>query len=190
MRHTVLTYMFHRGLLATSPRPMSRNLGSQCDSSSGRVTSGFMMDLTAGLSDTLRACDSACRPQLTVCRSKYFDTPNRSGRVGLATGRADVIWPLSPSPQVAAQKKLLRCGVCNSRQKDCIITKCWHLFCHQCIRWGAVARRLAQTLSSVSLRLADITGCVFACFLTSSSSFAASVAFFLFQGPSMLIFPQ
>ncbi len=36
--------------------------------------------------------------------------------------------------QVAAQRKLLRCGVCDARQKDCIITKCWHLFCQQCIQ--------------------------------------------------------
>ncbi len=30
-------------------------------------------------------------------------------------------------------KQLLRCNVCSTRQKDCIITKCWHAFCRECI---------------------------------------------------------
>ncbi len=30
-------------------------------------------------------------------------------------------------------KQLLRCNVCSTRHKDCIITKCWHAFCRECI---------------------------------------------------------
>ncbi|KAM3575484.1 hypothetical protein VYU27_002590 [Nannochloropsis oceanica] len=30
--------------------------------------------------------------------------------------------------------KLLNCSVCNVRWKDCVITKCYHLFCQQCIQ--------------------------------------------------------
>ena len=31
-------------------------------------------------------------------------------------------------------RTLLRCNVCHQRQKDVIITKCWHMFCHHCIK--------------------------------------------------------
>ncbi len=34
----------------------------------------------------------------------------------------------------------LRCNVCHERQKDVIITKCWHIFCSHCIRKNLESR--------------------------------------------------
>jgi Zinc finger, C3HC4 type (RING finger) len=36
--------------------------------------------------------------------------------------------------QNQALLKMTRCSVCDSRQKDRILTKCWHMFCQQCIQ--------------------------------------------------------
>jgi E3 ubiquitin-protein ligase BRE1 len=36
--------------------------------------------------------------------------------------------------ELEAMRTLLRCNVCHERQKDVIITKCWHIFCSHCIR--------------------------------------------------------
>jgi E3 ubiquitin-protein ligase BRE1 len=36
--------------------------------------------------------------------------------------------------------KLLNCSVCNVRWKDCVITKCYHLFCQQCIQTNLKVR--------------------------------------------------
>ncbi|GAB4815094.1 hypothetical protein N2152v2_002140 [Parachlorella kessleri] len=33
-----------------------------------------------------------------------------------------------------ALRKLINCNVCHQRQKDVVITKCWHMFCNECIR--------------------------------------------------------
>ena len=29
---------------------------------------------------------------------------------------------------------MINCNVCHQRQKDVIITKCWHMFCQHCIK--------------------------------------------------------
>ncbi len=31
-------------------------------------------------------------------------------------------------------RTLLNCNVCHERQKNVIITKCWHMFCEPCIK--------------------------------------------------------
>uniref|UniRef100_A0A6U9PYA1 E3 ubiquitin protein ligase n=1 Tax=Picocystis salinarum TaxID=88271 RepID=A0A6U9PYA1_9CHLO len=36
--------------------------------------------------------------------------------------------------QVKALRQILKCPVCSSRDKEVVITKCYHLFCHQCIQ--------------------------------------------------------
>jgi len=42
--------------------------------------------------------------------------------------------------ELAAMRKLQRCSVCQERQKDAVITKCWHVFCYQCIDATHTAR--------------------------------------------------
>ncbi|KAG5187981.1 hypothetical protein JKP88DRAFT_262346 [Tribonema minus] len=37
-------------------------------------------------------------------------------------------------------RKALRCSVCSSRQKDCVLTKCYHMFCRQCVDENLRAR--------------------------------------------------
>lgn len=37
-------------------------------------------------------------------------------------------------------RTLLNCNVCHERQKDVIITKCWHMFCEPCIKRNLDAR--------------------------------------------------
>lgn len=35
--------------------------------------------------------------------------------------------------QLEAYKRLVRCSVCNDRNKSCVITRCYHCFCKECI---------------------------------------------------------
>ena len=42
--------------------------------------------------------------------------------------------------ELEALRALLRCNVCHERQKDVVITKCWHLFCSHCIRRNVETR--------------------------------------------------
>jgi E3 ubiquitin-protein ligase BRE1 len=42
--------------------------------------------------------------------------------------------------EINALRRLLKCNVCHTRQKDVIITKCWHMFCKQCIAKNLEAR--------------------------------------------------
>lgn len=58
--------------------------------------------------------------------------------------------------EVAAQKKLLRCGVCNSKQKDCIITKCWHIFCSACIKANLDTRHRKCPACGAAFGQADV----------------------------------
>ena len=58
--------------------------------------------------------------------------------------------------QVDAQKKLLRCGVCNSQQKDCILTKCWHMFCHSCIKSNLDTRHRKCPACGAAFGQADV----------------------------------
>jgi len=42
--------------------------------------------------------------------------------------------PSSCQAECSALRAMINCNVCHQRQKDTIITKCWHMFCQQCIR--------------------------------------------------------
>jgi hypothetical protein len=35
--------------------------------------------------------------------------------------------------EITELRRILRCSVCSSRQKDCIIAKCFHMFCRECV---------------------------------------------------------
>ena len=36
--------------------------------------------------------------------------------------------------EIDAYKSMLRCSVCNDRPKACIITRCYHMFCQECVQ--------------------------------------------------------
>lgn len=36
--------------------------------------------------------------------------------------------------ECTALRAMINCNVCHQRQKDVVITKCWHMFCQHCIR--------------------------------------------------------
>ncbi|KAF8059995.1 HUB2 [Scenedesmus sp. PABB004] len=42
--------------------------------------------------------------------------------------------------EINALRRLLKCNVCHTRQKDVILTKCWHMFCKHCINKNLEAR--------------------------------------------------
>jgi E3 ubiquitin-protein ligase BRE1 len=35
--------------------------------------------------------------------------------------------------ELQAVRKTLKCGVCSERDKNVVITKCWHMFCKHCV---------------------------------------------------------
>lgn len=41
---------------------------------------------------------------------------------------------------------MINCNVCHQRQKDVIITKCWHMFCQHCIKRNLGGRRRRRVL--------------------------------------------
>uniref|UniRef100_A0A7S4KY00 E3 ubiquitin protein ligase n=1 Tax=Paramoeba aestuarina TaxID=180227 RepID=A0A7S4KY00_9EUKA len=60
--------------------------------------------------------------------------------------RANKSASLSKSSEVAEEeikelRRQLQCDVCKDRRKGCIVTKCWHIFCRQCIEDSLTARR-------------------------------------------------
>lgn len=52
-------------------------------------------------------------------------------RLKTVTGADDAAAELQE--ELTVYRSLLRCSVCNERRKDTIITKCYHMFCSQCI---------------------------------------------------------
>jgi E3 ubiquitin-protein ligase BRE1 len=38
--------------------------------------------------------------------------------------------------EITKYRELIRCSQCKTRNKDCLITKCLHLFCRRCIEWN------------------------------------------------------
>ena len=36
--------------------------------------------------------------------------------------------------ECSALRNMINCNVCHQRQKDVVITKCWHMFCNHCIQ--------------------------------------------------------
>lgn len=42
--------------------------------------------------------------------------------------------------ELAAMRKMINCSVCHARQKSVIITKCYHMFCGQCIKKNLESR--------------------------------------------------
>lgn len=48
---------------------------------------------------------------------------------GMTTEQVDEI-----ADECAAMKRILLCSVCNKVPKQVVLSKCWHLFCHDCIK--------------------------------------------------------
>lgn len=49
--------------------------------------------------------------------------------------------PPSLQAENAALRAMINCNVCHQRQKDVVITKCWHMFCQHCIKRNLGERR-------------------------------------------------
>jgi len=43
--------------------------------------------------------------------------------------------------EVKELRRQLQCDVCKDRRKSCIVSKCWHIFCRECIENSLQARR-------------------------------------------------
>lgn len=63
----------------------------------------------------------------------------------------------SPCPRLrrvqaecSALRAMINCNVCHQRQKDVVITKCWHMFCQQCIKRN-LGERGAAVLRAASV---------------------------------------
>jgi len=58
-------------------------------------------------------------------------------------------------------RTLLRCSVCHERQKDVIITKCFHMFCKPCIERNLSSRHRKCPGCGVAFGTADVKNCFF-----------------------------
>jgi len=58
-------------------------------------------------------------------------------------------------------RTLLRCSVCHERQKNVIITKCYHMFCRQCIQRNLDTRHRKCPGCGVAFGSTDVKNCFF-----------------------------
>ena len=58
--------------------------------------------------------------------------------------------------EVDAMRTLMRCSVCRVRQKDAIITKCFHMFCQPCIKSNLDTRHRKCPGCGVGFGAADV----------------------------------
>jgi E3 ubiquitin-protein ligase BRE1 len=57
------------------------------------------------------------------------------------TPRGGVSSPSIMEEELKLLKQKMRCSVCNDRMKDTVITKCFHVFCRECIRTNLEIRK-------------------------------------------------
>ena len=81
----------------------------------------------------MRRC--TCTPDL-LFTSRTLPVADLNGARGAPPPPPARAWLLPPAPQAecTALRAMVNCNVCHQRQKDVIITKCWHMFCQHCIR--------------------------------------------------------
>jgi len=56
--------------------------------------------------------------------------------------------------EIEGFKKKLKCPICNSAEKDAILTKCFHVFCYHCLKTRYETRTgsfLAKNLFSLKI---------------------------------------
>lgn len=58
-----------------------------------------------------------------------------------------------------ALKRLMRCHLCNERPKSCIISKCWHLFCRECVQKNLENRNRKCPRCGIAYGSADVHDC-------------------------------
>jgi E3 ubiquitin-protein ligase BRE1 len=58
-------------------------------------------------------------------------------------------------------RTLLRCSVCHERQKNVIITKCFHMFCKPCIQRNLDTRHRKCPGCGVAFGSQDVKNCFF-----------------------------
>eukprot|EP00887_Chlorella_sp_A99_P005997 scaffold27.g5997.t1 len=58
--------------------------------------------------------------------------------------------------ETEALRKMVNCNVCHQRQKDVIITKCWHMFCNHCIKRNLESRHRKCPGCGISFGAGDV----------------------------------
>uniref|UniRef100_A0A0E0H3X5 E3 ubiquitin protein ligase n=1 Tax=Oryza nivara TaxID=4536 RepID=A0A0E0H3X5_ORYNI len=58
--------------------------------------------------------------------------------------------------EVKEYRGILKCGICHDRQKEVVITKCYHLFCNQCIQKSLGNRQRRCPSCSLSFGANDV----------------------------------
>jgi len=71
-------------------------------------------------------------------------------QAGLDGVRAEV------EQELEHMRTLMRCSVCKVRQKDTVISKCWHMFCQQCIQANLANRHRKCPGCSAAFGAADV----------------------------------
>ncbi|KAL4423868.1 hypothetical protein ABPG75_001169 [Micractinium tetrahymenae] len=56
----------------------------------------------------------------------------------------------------AALRAMINCNVCHQRQKDVVITKCWHMFCQHCIKRNLESRHRKCPGCGISFGQGDV----------------------------------
>ena len=58
--------------------------------------------------------------------------------------------------EAAAMKRIILCSVCNKRPKTVVISKCWHMFCKECIESRMSSRSRKCPTCSTAFGAADV----------------------------------
>lgn len=87
-----------------------------------------------------RAREAAATAQRRAERAKQSNGRLQAKLLGSGMGgdggglsSEDGVMLLNLQDEVQELRKVMRCSVCSSRQKDCVITKCFHMFCRECV---------------------------------------------------------
>ena len=79
------------------------------------------------------------------------DRLTKARTCGVTTEQVDEI-----SDECAAMKRVILCSVCNKNPTAVVLSKCWHLFCHGCIKSRLGSRSRKCPTCGVAFGQADV----------------------------------
>jgi len=67
---------------------------------------------------------------------RKLDRASKTLSLSKSNGKDEIL-----EEEVKELRRQLQCDVCKDRRKSCIVSKCWHIFCRECIENSLQARR-------------------------------------------------
>ncbi|PSC73290.1 E3 ubiquitin-ligase BRE1-like 2 isoform A [Micractinium conductrix] len=102
----------------------------------------------------------ADRAQKEAARARHLEDQLLDAQQRLERLRQQASTPGAADNELQAEctalRAMINCNVCHQRQKDVIITKCWHMFCQHCIKRNLDSRHRKCPGCGVSFGQGDV----------------------------------